>query len=297
MATFTTLSQLNTVAQAICTKADARFRKLSDAIAEADLATALATKINGKADSSDLTTLSGKVTTLIGNVSGDDAKSVRAISAEEVAKVVAGAPTSFDTLKEIADWIQNDTTGAAKMANDITALQTKTELGTYTPEGGSPTQYASVKAYVEAYVAEQQSSAALSAGNGIDITSNVVSAVVDSNNANGLSVGASGLALAAATTSTPGAMSAADKVKLDGADVTAYTAGNGINVANHEVSAVVDSSNANGLSVGASGLALAAATTSTAGAMSAADKTKLDGLVEATSAEITTLVDGLWPTT
>ena len=45
------------------------------------------------------------------------------IAAEEVAKVVAGADTSYDTLKEIADWILNDTTGAAQMANDITKLK------------------------------------------------------------------------------------------------------------------------------------------------------------------------------
>ena len=57
------------------------------------------------------------------NVIGTDTgKSARAISAEEVAKVVAGAPTSYDTLKEIAAWITNDTTGAAKMANDISPV-------------------------------------------------------------------------------------------------------------------------------------------------------------------------------
>lgn len=41
----------------------------------------------------------------------------------EVAKIVAGADASFDTLKEIADWIANDTTGAAGMANDIADLK------------------------------------------------------------------------------------------------------------------------------------------------------------------------------
>lgn len=46
-----------------------------------------------------------------------------AAAVAEVAKVVAGADKSFDTLKEIADWIANDTTGAASMANDIAALQ------------------------------------------------------------------------------------------------------------------------------------------------------------------------------
>ena len=43
--------------------------------------------------------------------------------ADAIAEVVASADTSFDTLKEIADWILNDTTGAASMANDIAALK------------------------------------------------------------------------------------------------------------------------------------------------------------------------------
>lgn len=51
------------------------------------------------------------------------ADEVRTISAEEVSKIVASADTSYDTLKEIADWIINDTTGAAAMANDISALK------------------------------------------------------------------------------------------------------------------------------------------------------------------------------
>ena len=48
---------------------------------------------------------------------------VRPIVTEEIAKVVASADTSYDTLKEIADWILNDTTGAASMANDISDLK------------------------------------------------------------------------------------------------------------------------------------------------------------------------------
>ena len=58
---------------------------------------------------------------------------------------------------------------------------------------------------------------AYTGGNGIDISaSNVVSVKIDSANANGLEVGAAGLKLNAATASTPGAMSAADKAKLAG---------------------------------------------------------------------------------
>lgn len=58
------------------------------------------------------------------NYSDDETKSIRNISAEEVARIVAGADTNYDTLKEIADWIKSDTTGAAKMAADIETNKT-----------------------------------------------------------------------------------------------------------------------------------------------------------------------------
>lgn len=45
--------------------------------------------------------------------------------AYQIAQVIAGADAKYDTLKEIADWILSDTTGAAKMAKDISDLQTK----------------------------------------------------------------------------------------------------------------------------------------------------------------------------
>ena len=65
-----------------------------------------------------------EVSDVVSVLVGEDAqKSARDIAAEEVAKVVASADTDFDTLKEIADWIKNDTTGAANMANDIAALK------------------------------------------------------------------------------------------------------------------------------------------------------------------------------
>ena len=54
---------------------------------------------------------------------GSVAHTATAIAAAKVAEIVAGADASYDTLKEIADWILNDTTGAADMANDIAALQ------------------------------------------------------------------------------------------------------------------------------------------------------------------------------
>ena len=84
----------------------------------ADIATAEAAAKKHADD--EIVIVSGVVTTLIGE---DVDKSARDIAAEEVAKVVASADSDFDTLKEIADWILNDTTGAANMANDIQALK------------------------------------------------------------------------------------------------------------------------------------------------------------------------------
>lgn len=59
------------------------------------------------------------------NTAGSVAHTATSIAAVEVAKIVANADADFDTLKEIADWILNDTTGAADMANDIAALEAK----------------------------------------------------------------------------------------------------------------------------------------------------------------------------
>lgn len=72
------------------------------------------------ATNGNLTTVAGQVETLIGS---DTGKSVREVAAAEVAKITTGADTKYDTLKEISDWILNDTTGAADMANDIAELQ------------------------------------------------------------------------------------------------------------------------------------------------------------------------------
>lgn len=53
---------------------------------------------------------------------GEGKKTVAQEVAAGIASVVASAPTEFDTLKEIADWIANDKTGAAAMQNAIATL-------------------------------------------------------------------------------------------------------------------------------------------------------------------------------
>ena len=67
-----------------------------------------------------VTTVEGKVTTLVGD---DVSKSARTIASEEVAKIVANADTAYDTLKEIADWISSHKTDATAMNSAIVALE------------------------------------------------------------------------------------------------------------------------------------------------------------------------------
>lgn len=140
----TTLEQLKIALQAAKTYIDGEINGLGtlagkSEVAYDDLAAALKSLIDGKADGS-------VVTTLVGD---DTGKSVRTISAEEVAKIVAGADENYNTLKEIADWIMSDTTGATKMANDITRLDAILDGIGDTGSG----EYATVVAYVEAMIA------------------------------------------------------------------------------------------------------------------------------------------------
>ena len=85
-------------------------------------------KTDGIATSGNLEALAGRVSANEGAIAtlngGKEVEgSVAAVAAAAVAEIVAGADESFDTLKEIADWIKSDTTGAAKMATDIDALE------------------------------------------------------------------------------------------------------------------------------------------------------------------------------
>lgn len=66
--------------------------------------------------SEEVATVGAKVNTLQGT---DEGKSVRTIAAEETAKIVGNAPANYDTLKEIADYIATDATGAAELSNKV----------------------------------------------------------------------------------------------------------------------------------------------------------------------------------
>lgn len=72
---------------------------------------------------SQITEINTDIGVLLDN--GNDAgKSIRTISAEEVAKIVADAPEAYDTLKEIADYISSDTTRAAELSNKVNSNTT-----------------------------------------------------------------------------------------------------------------------------------------------------------------------------
>lgn len=66
-----------------------------------------------------ITVLNGDV-----NTDGSVAKIAAAAAKAEVAIVVGAAPEAMNTLEEVAQWIANDESGAAAMANDIAANKT-----------------------------------------------------------------------------------------------------------------------------------------------------------------------------
>ena len=121
------LSQFQTGLTAAKTYTDAKVKTVSDLVGSLPEGATASTvvgyvdeKTAGIASDAALQALNGKVNTLVGE---DTNKSARAIAAEETAKIVAGADASYDTLKEIADWISSHSTDAAAMNSAIVALQ------------------------------------------------------------------------------------------------------------------------------------------------------------------------------
>lgn len=84
----------------------------------------LQTALDDKANATDVNTLSGKVSTLIGE---DTDKSIRTIANEELAAqlIPEDAKDSLDTLQEIAAWIQKHPDDASAMSAAISALEEK----------------------------------------------------------------------------------------------------------------------------------------------------------------------------
>ena len=120
------LKNKQTAIDAVKNKADANAEKITTLQGKVDTLEKNQyddTEVRGliSTNSGNIATNAAAIATLNGdaNTEGSVSKKV----AEGIASIVAGADASFDTLKEIADWIVNDTTGAASMANKISALE------------------------------------------------------------------------------------------------------------------------------------------------------------------------------
>ena len=122
---FVTNEKLNYFAQGLYGKIKANF----DAKGSADTAEANA-KTYADGLNTEMDTRVDALETTVGNAESGLVKDVAILKGDkntegsvayQVAQIVAGADASYDTLKEIADWIMSDQTGAAKMANDIKA--------------------------------------------------------------------------------------------------------------------------------------------------------------------------------
>lgn len=220
MSKLTTLTQSQQIANAVLAKVKAKGYALEadlgalakkSEVAKADLAAALAKIID------DVVAESGANKTAIETLNGEAAGSVK--------KAIDDAFNDFatkvsddavvNTYKELIDYAASHGQEFTELVGEVSGIAAKLTLGTDADEA----EYATVKAYVEAYVASQISENALTEGAGITISGGTVSAKVDTANANGLDVTANGIKLGTATQSSAGAMSAADKTKLDDIEV------------------------------------------------------------------------------
>ena len=159
--------KLNYFAQGLYSKIKANF----DATGSASTA-----ETNAKKHADDLnTTMDGRVTTLegvVGDASNGLVKDVAVLKGDkntegsvayQVAQIVAGADASYDTLKEIADWIMSDQTGAAKMANDIKAnADAITDLETLVGTIPADATATDIVGYIAEYVQAQLTASDLS---------------------------------------------------------------------------------------------------------------------------------------
>ena len=164
---FVTNEKLNYFAQGLYGKIKTNF----DAKGSADTAEA-----NAKTYADGLnTTMDGRVTTLettVGNAESGLVKDVAVLKGDksvegsvqfQIAQIVAGADANYDTLKEIADWIMSDQTGAAKMANDIKAnADAITDLETLVGTIPAEATATDIVGYIAEYVQAQLTASDLS---------------------------------------------------------------------------------------------------------------------------------------
>lgn len=106
----------------------------------------------------------------------DAGKSVRAIAAEEVAEIVAGADEAYDTLKEIADWIANHPEDAAGYNERIRANATAIE--NITKENGAiDTAVANAKTEIVGTLAEDDAATLEAINDELDVIGGEISSL------------------------------------------------------------------------------------------------------------------------
>ena len=135
----------------------------------------------------------------------------------EISKVIDSAPDAFDTLKEVADWILNDQTGAAAMAKAIsenkTAIETEQERAMNAEDG-------------LAEAINMETLARQSSDNDIKMKAALFGMIVTRPNTNSIEIeyknvaqNATGIVeIPTATTEKAGVMTANDKKRLDDAE-------------------------------------------------------------------------------
>ena len=248
------LGQAQELFTAFGTKADARFRKVADDIAKTDLASALVTEIEGKADAADL----GDLATL-----------------DEVAEsnLASALATKLNGKADAATTLEGYGITDAYTKTEVDNAIDEVEAGAYKPGGSlAPSSITGTLLVVgnigKVYniTGDFTTTADFVEGSGKDYPAGTNIVVVDADTTGSspsykfdILAGAYGVA----TQSGNGLMSATDKAKLDNADVTAYTGTGAIDVTNHVISVAAASPSTGG-------------TGGNAGTMSAADKEKLD---------------------
>ena len=164
---FVTNEKLNYFAQGLYGKIKTNFdAKGSASTAETNAKTyadGLNTQMDTRVDALE-TTVGNAESGLVKDVAvlkGD--KSVEGSVQFQIAQIVAGADANYDTLKEIADWIMSDQTGAAKMANDIKAnADAITDLETLVGTIPAEATATNIVGYIAEYVQAQLTASDLS---------------------------------------------------------------------------------------------------------------------------------------
>ena len=178
--------------------------------------------------------------------------------------VIADAPETFDTLREIADWIANDETGAVALANNIrtnTAAITAERTRAIGQEGLLNNAIAGEKTRAELAEQDIKDKAVEADSLNFQTLANVVA--LDYKTIEGVG---DEITIPAATDKNAGVMSATDKVKLN----NSYK---DIDVSPNEIDVELDiEDNAENTHH----VVIPSATTTTAGVMSAADKVALN---------------------